>query len=66
MTIGRNYAFKDPREIDLNLVIAISQETLRKKNFEVLFCSCFDMLLALNQQIDWIRSPQSFSQLAVT
>ena len=35
MTIGRNYAFKDPKEIDLALVLGVSQERLRKKSFEV-------------------------------
>lgn len=37
MTVGRQYAHREPEEVDMNLVLAVAQEKLRKKNFEVTF-----------------------------
>jgi len=37
MTVGRHYAHREPEDVDMALVLAVAQERLRKKNFEVYF-----------------------------
>ncbi|XP_009861426.2 EFHC2 protein [Ciona intestinalis] len=34
MTVGRHYAHREPEEVDMQLILAVAQEKLKKKNFE--------------------------------